>query len=64
MKTSARGIDGEEAVTERRYREAARFRAGSEIMSRDEGLERRVGPRPVGNGVLISINQSQSVGNY
>ena len=37
MKTSARGIDGEEAVTERRYRKASRFRAGSEIMGRDEG---------------------------
>src|ERR1700733_6555971 len=42
------GIDGKKRrLAERRYRTAARLRAGSEIRSRGEGLDREVGPRPV-----------------
>lgn len=52
------------ALAERRYRTAARLRAGSEIMGRGEGLDCLVGPRPVAMCVRSQLIKSQSgVGN-
>lgn len=51
-------------LAERRYKTAARLRAGSEIMGRGEGLDAKTGRDQSRVVSSISINQSQSaVGN-
>jgi len=43
VNTSARELMEKRPLAERRYRTAARLRAGSEIMGRDEGLDATTG---------------------
>ena len=65
VKKSARELMGRERLAERRYRTAARLRAGSEIKSRGEGLDNRSRAETSRESCVRSqFNQSQSgVGN-